>query len=85
MHMRRTSILLDPGVIAELERFAHRDGRPTSHVIREALDDYVGRRQEEERALPGFIGLGRGPGDDRDAAAHPEAQLPADGSAESAT
>jgi hypothetical protein len=63
MHMRRTSILLDPGLLAELERLARRDGRPTSQVIREALDAYVRDRRDAERSLPGFVGLGHGPGD----------------------
>jgi hypothetical protein len=63
MHMRRTSILLDPGLLAELERLARRDGRPTSQVIREALEGYVNGRRDAERSLPGFVGMGRGPGD----------------------
>lgn len=63
MHMRRTSILLDPGLLAELERLARRDGRPTSQVIREALQGYVDGRRDAERSLPGFVGIGRGPGD----------------------
>ena len=61
MHMRRTSILLDPGLLAELERLAHRDGRPTAHVIREALEAYVAQHAPDERTLPAFVGLGRGP------------------------
>ena len=63
MHMRRTSILLDPGLLAELERLARRDGRPTSQVIREALEGYVEGRRDAERSLPGFVAMGRGPGD----------------------
>jgi predicted transcriptional regulator len=62
MHMRRTSILLDPGLLAELERLAHRDGRHTSEVIREALEAYVTERREPERELPGFVGIARGAG-----------------------
>jgi metal-responsive CopG/Arc/MetJ family transcriptional regulator len=58
MHMRRTSILLDPGLLAELERLARRDGRPTAHVIREALESYVAQQVPEERVLPAFVGLG---------------------------
>jgi metal-responsive CopG/Arc/MetJ family transcriptional regulator len=58
MHMRRTSILLDPGLLAELERLARRDGRPTAHVIREALEAYIAQQVPEERVLPGFVGLG---------------------------
>lgn len=61
--MRRTSILLDPGLLAELERLGRREGRPTAHVIREALEQYVATHGEEIRALPGFVGLGHGPGD----------------------
>lgn len=63
MPMRRTSILLDPGLLAELERLARRDGRPTSQVIREALEAYVAGRRDAERRLPGFVGIGQGPGD----------------------
>ena len=60
MRMRRTSILLDPGLLAELERIARRQGRPTAHVIREALDEYVAA-QAADRALPGFVGIAHGP------------------------
>jgi predicted transcriptional regulator len=59
--MRRTSILLDPGLLAELERIARRQGRPTAHVIREALEQYVTAHADEQRTLPAFVGLGRGP------------------------
>jgi len=62
--MRRTSILLDPGLLAELERIAHRQDRPTAHVIREALDHYVSAQAAEQRALPGFVGLATGPSGD---------------------
>ena len=61
MRMRRTSILLDPGLFAELERISRREGRPTAHVIREALERYVATRAADERKLPAFVGLGRGP------------------------
>lgn len=64
MRMRRTSILLDPGLLAELERISRREGRPTAHVIREALEQYVAAHSDEERALPAFVGLGRGTGED---------------------
>ena len=63
MHMRRTSILLDPGLLAELERLARREGRPTSQVIREALQAHVDSRRDAERSLPGFVAMGHGPGD----------------------
>lgn len=59
MHMRRTSILLDPGLLAELERISRRQGRPTAHVIREALEQYVEAHAGDGRTLPAFVGLGR--------------------------
>ena len=59
--MRRTSILLDPGLLAELERIARREGRPTSQVMREALQGYVDAQRGQERPLPGFVGIARGP------------------------
>jgi predicted transcriptional regulator len=59
MPMRRTSILLDPGLLAELERLARRQGRPTAHVIREALERYVTDQGEVKSTLPGFVGLGQ--------------------------
>lgn len=61
--MKRTSILLDPGLLAELERLARREGVPTSQVIRRALQEYVAAREPAVRDLPGFVGIGRGPGD----------------------
>jgi hypothetical protein len=60
--MRRTSILVDPRVMTELERIARREGRPTAHLIREAMERYV-TDQRQPRELPGFVGIGRGPGD----------------------
>ena len=59
--MRRTSILLDPGLLAELERIARRQGRPTAHVIRDALERHVAENGAERRELPGFVGIGHGP------------------------
>lgn len=61
--------MLDPALIAELERLARRSGRPTAHVIRESLERYVTDARESERGrLPAFVGIGQGPGDvaDRD-------------------
>lgn len=81
--MRRTSILVDPGVMTELERLARRAGRPTAHLIREAMERYVAE-ESRPRGLPGFIGIGRGPGDvaehaeeilERELPAHVEADI----------
>lgn len=60
--MRRTSILLDPGLLAELERIAQREGRPTAHVIRDALQRYAAEAGKRQRTLPAFVGLGTAPG-----------------------
>jgi predicted transcriptional regulator len=59
--MRRTSVLLDPQLLAELERLARRSGRPTAHVIREAMERYVAEAAEHAE-LPSFVGIGAGPG-----------------------
>lgn len=48
--------------MTELERIARREGRPTAHLIREAMERYV-TDQRQPRELPGFVGIGRGPGD----------------------
>jgi hypothetical protein len=60
--MRRTSILVDPRILTELERLARVQGRPTAQVIREAMERYVAD-ERKTRELPGFVGLGSGPGD----------------------
>ncbi len=61
--MRRTSVLLDPQILTELERLARRSGVPTSHVIREAMERYVADAAEEtDRELPSFVGIISGPG-----------------------
>ena len=55
--MRRTSVLLDPQILTELERLARRSGVPTSHVIREAMERYVADAAENADAtLPSFVG-----------------------------
>lgn len=62
--MRRTTILLDPAVLTDLEDLARRTGRPTAHVIREAMERYIAQeRSTEGRILPDFVGIGRGKGD----------------------
>ena len=61
--MRRTSILVDPRVMSEMEQLARRQGRPTSHLIREAMERYVADKQPGSQPLPAFVGIGHGPGD----------------------
>lgn len=48
--------------MTELERLARRSGRPTAHLIREAMERYVAE-ESQPRDLPGFVGIGQGPGD----------------------
>lgn len=48
--------------MTELERLARRAGRPTAHLIREAMERYVAT-ESKPRELPGFVGIGHGPGD----------------------
>ena len=62
--MKRTTIMLDPALVSELERLARRSGRPTSHVIRESLERYVAEaREQEHRKLPSFVGMFAGSGE----------------------
>jgi predicted transcriptional regulator len=87
--MRRTTILADPELLTNLEEIARRDGLPTSHVIREAMERYVAARRGESGAdLPAIVGMFEGAGDvaERDeeilreempAAADPNATEPA--------
>ena len=82
--MRRTSVLLDPAILTELEELARRQARPTAHLIREAMEQYVtGHRGEASVPLPSFVGIGHGPGG---VASHDEeilaAELPASLTAE---
>jgi len=62
--MRRTTILADPELLTNLEEIARRDGRPTSHVIREAMERYVvARRGETGAELPAVVGMFEGADD----------------------
>ena len=62
--MRRTTILADPELLTNLEEIARRDGLPTSHVIREAMERYVVARRGEAKAdLPALVGMFEGAGD----------------------
>lgn len=48
--------------MTELEDLARHQGRPTAHLIREAMKRYVAD-ERQPRELPSFVGMGRGPGD----------------------
>jgi hypothetical protein len=62
--MKRTTIMVEESVLAELERLARRQRRPTAHLIRESLEKYVtDARLMQGTTLPAFVGLGEGPGD----------------------
>ena len=62
--MKRTTIMVDESILAELDRLARRQRRPTAHLIRESLEKYVSNaRLMEGTTLPAFVGIGEGPGD----------------------
>lgn len=55
--MKRTTILADERLLAEVSAVARRRGVTTSHVVREALERYVADDQAVERALPDLVGM----------------------------
>ncbi len=57
MHMRRTTILAEERLLAEVNAVARRRGVSTSHAIREALERYVAGEQAEEQPLPVVVGM----------------------------
>jgi len=58
--MKRTTVMLDEGVYAELESYARRDGVSTGRLIREAMELYLSERERLEggapNPLPSFVG-----------------------------
>ena len=58
--MKRTTVMLPERTYAEMEEFARRDGVPTAHLVRAAMEQYVTAREEREslgrRSLPAFVG-----------------------------
>ena len=58
--MKRTTVMLPERTYAEMEEFARRDGVPTAHLVRAAMEQYVSAREEQEslarRPLPAFVG-----------------------------
>ena len=58
--MERTQIYLTPAQTRELDRRAARNGTTRSHLIREAVNEYLGPLQdpiEFKAALAGFAGI----------------------------
>jgi hypothetical protein len=55
--MKRTTILADERLLAEVAAVARRRGLTTSHVVREALQRYVLDDQAEPQPLPDLIGM----------------------------
>jgi hypothetical protein len=59
--VKRTTVMLPEATYAELEEFARRDGVPTAHLVREAMEQYVTTREERDsarpRTLPAFVGM----------------------------
>lgn len=57
MHMKRTTILADERLLAEVTAVARRRGVTTSHAVREALQRYVSDEQAAPQPLPGLVGM----------------------------
>lgn len=53
--MKRTTIFLPEHVEKDLHHYARLDNKPTASLVREALEDYVSRRNAP-RTLPSFAG-----------------------------
>jgi hypothetical protein len=57
MHMKRTTILADERLLAEVTALAKRRGVTTSHAVREALQRYVSDEQAAPQPLPDLVGM----------------------------
>ncbi len=55
--MKRTTILADERLLAEVGALARRRGVSTSHAVREALERYVAEGQDEDQELPAIVGM----------------------------
>jgi len=59
--MKRTTVMAEERVLAEIERYARLDGRPMAHLVRDAMERYVTDRAAASAAqLPPFVGLAEG-------------------------
>jgi predicted transcriptional regulator len=52
--MKRTTIFVPEALERDLQLHASREGKPTAAIVREALGEYIARRQPG--ALPSFAG-----------------------------
>lgn len=55
--MKRTTILADERLLAEVNAVARRRGVTTSHAVREALEQYVAQEQAGGQPLPELVGM----------------------------
>jgi metal-responsive CopG/Arc/MetJ family transcriptional regulator len=74
--MKRTTILADERLLAEVSAVARRRGVTTSHAVREALEQYVAQEQAGGQPLPELVGMfewtGEPTGDGRQVAKSPD-------------
>ncbi len=56
--MKRTTIFIDEPVERDLKALAERQGRPAAALVREAIGEYLAKRQGSP-ALPSFVAAGR--------------------------
>ena len=57
IHMKRTTIFADEGLIESLKRIALKEKMSLSATVRRALEEFVARRQGKN-PLPSFVGIG---------------------------
>lgn len=55
--MKRTTIMAEERLLAEVAAVARRRGVTTSRAVREALERYVSDDQSREQALPSLVGM----------------------------
>ena len=58
-HMKRTTIFIDEAVESDLKALARTADVPVASLVREALADYVSRRQQAGPAPVRFLAAGR--------------------------
>lgn len=55
--MKRTTIMIEEETLYNLKAIAQRENASISHIIREALVEYVVERTDEESPLMGLAGI----------------------------